>query len=234
VQGWDRYAYAQNNPLSFSDPDGHTPLLVTAAIGALIGFTANYAIQTYNNIQSGMSVGQAASWSNINHQDLAVVTVGGFVGGLTLGVATAAIGAIGLTSGVTTATSAIVGGAAANVAAGQAEALTNAAIDQVTTNTTLEVSSDGQHVVNFSPNPSQFASDASNYGFLNSGTIARDAVVGATVGGLSAGVQGAIADIGTPSALFIGSQPASWIRPASEGVDWAAQTFIEYDKENNR
>jgi len=43
---------------------------------------------------------------------------------------------------LTTATSAIVGGAASNVVAGQAEALTNATINQVKTNTTFEVTPD--------------------------------------------------------------------------------------------
>jgi len=234
VQAWDRYAYVNNNPVLYNDPSGHCLILCTAAISAVIGFTANYALQTINNMQSGMSFGQAASWSNINHQDLAVATVGGFVGGLTLGITTAAVGAIGLTGGLATATSGIVGGAVSNVTAGQTEAVTNAVIDQVTANTTLEVTPEGQHVVNFSPNLNQLASDASNHGFGNPNTIIHDAFVGGVVGGLSVGVQGAIADIGTPSALFIGSQPASWIRPASQGVDWTAQTFIEYDKENNR
>jgi RHS repeat-associated protein len=37
VQAWDRYAYANNNPVKYTDPSGHCLILCTAIIGAGIG-----------------------------------------------------------------------------------------------------------------------------------------------------------------------------------------------------
>ena len=36
-QAWNAYSYALNNPNKYVDPDGESPLLATAAIGAGIG-----------------------------------------------------------------------------------------------------------------------------------------------------------------------------------------------------
>ncbi len=43
-QGYNRYSYALNNPLKYTDPDGHHPLIVAAAVGAAI----SAAMYTYN------------------------------------------------------------------------------------------------------------------------------------------------------------------------------------------
>jgi hypothetical protein len=233
VQAWDRYAYTNNNPITYNDPSGHCLILCTAIIGAAIGFTVNYVAQTFHNMQAGMNIGEAASFSNINHQELAVATVGGFVGGLTLGAGTALVGAARITGTAATITTSIIGGAASNVAAGQAEAITNAAIDQMRTNISFEINSEGQHMINFAPNLNQFANDAHKYGFGQSRTLIRDAIAGGVAGGFSAGLQGVITDIGTPAAEYLGRQPASWIRPASRGVDWLEEYFEQNDKENN-
>jgi RHS repeat-associated protein len=37
VQGWDRYAYANNNPLNYTDDSGHFAWFVSGGIGAAIG-----------------------------------------------------------------------------------------------------------------------------------------------------------------------------------------------------
>jgi RHS repeat-associated protein len=37
IQSWNRYAYANNNPLAYTDPSGHVAWFVTGAIGAAIG-----------------------------------------------------------------------------------------------------------------------------------------------------------------------------------------------------
>jgi RHS repeat-associated protein len=45
-QGYNRYSYALNNPLKYTDPDGHHPLLVAVGIGALVSaamYTGNVA-----------------------------------------------------------------------------------------------------------------------------------------------------------------------------------------------
>lgn len=46
TQGYNRYGYANNNPLIYTDPDGNNPLLIAAVISALISagqYTANVA-----------------------------------------------------------------------------------------------------------------------------------------------------------------------------------------------
>ncbi len=37
IQAWNRFAYANNNPLAYTDPSGHVAWFVTGAIGAAIG-----------------------------------------------------------------------------------------------------------------------------------------------------------------------------------------------------
>lgn len=45
AQSLNRYAYVTNNPLKFTDPSGHNPLLIGAVIGFGVGFVSNIAIQ---------------------------------------------------------------------------------------------------------------------------------------------------------------------------------------------
>lgn len=226
----NRYSYSSNNPLKYTDPSGHFPLLITAAIGVGIGFSANYAIQVYKNMQEGKSLPEAASWSNMNKKELTVATVGGFVGGLTMGAVTAVVGATGLTAGISTAVSGIGGGALANIMGGQAEAITDAAYDQVVNNTRLESTTDGRHLVYFDYNGREFYNDARSKGFLDQQTIKHDAVIGGLVGGATAGLQSIVADAGTPELLYLGRQPASWIRPVSQAIDYFGEVLQQCEE----
>jgi RHS repeat-associated protein len=52
VQAWDRYAYANNNPLAYTDPTGHVAWFVSGAIGAAIGGIVGGALYYANNRDS--------------------------------------------------------------------------------------------------------------------------------------------------------------------------------------
>lgn len=126
-----------NSPINFNDPTGHCADPLTAMLcGAALGFVINYGIQTYDNMTTkGMSFSEAVNWENINKKELVVATVGGAVAGLTMGLASGATAALiygESTAGAAIAftTEYIVGGALANVSAGQAQALTRAATNK--------------------------------------------------------------------------------------------------------
>lgn len=100
-QRWNRYAYSLNNPLKYTDPNGKSPTIVTAAIGAGVGFVFGYAGSlTAQAIRTG-------SFSNLNYDDAAISGLGGAVSGglagLTLGASVAlqgsALGVIGVSAG---------------------------------------------------------------------------------------------------------------------------------------
>ncbi len=59
-QGYNRYSYALNNPLSYTDPDGHHPAIVGAAIAAGIG--AAISAFTYT-AQIMLSEGRFKNWN---------------------------------------------------------------------------------------------------------------------------------------------------------------------------
>lgn len=58
--GLNRYAYAMNNPLVYSDPSGDHPIIVAALIGAAIGVTANGINNSFNNEPFFKNAGTAA------------------------------------------------------------------------------------------------------------------------------------------------------------------------------
>lgn len=84
------YAYARNNPIVYTDPDGKLINFAAAGIGAVVGGIIGGAVAAYNNqnIWTGIGVG---------------ATVGA-VGGLTFGASLAATGAIGFGAGTFTGT----------------------------------------------------------------------------------------------------------------------------------
>jgi hypothetical protein len=58
-QRWNRYTYALNRPLRFTDPDGRDPLLITDGIGAAV-YAASSA---YQNVQLGHLFPQAGEFA---------------------------------------------------------------------------------------------------------------------------------------------------------------------------
>jgi RHS repeat-associated protein len=182
LQAYDRYGYVSNNPIQYNDPTGHFAFLATAAIGAAVGFTVSYGTQVYRNMnEEKMSLTDALDFSNIDKQDLIVATVGGAVAGATMGIASGIVGSViygsSLAGGmVAFAGEYVVGGAAAGLLAGQAEALAEAA-----TNT------NGQIILG--QNENDFNKRARAVGYMNGDKMILDAGVGAITGTLGGIMQ---------------------------------------------
>jgi RHS repeat-associated protein len=112
-QSLNKYSYTYNNPLRYTDPNGHCPWCIGAAIGAATGFTASIVVQKWQHPD------QAINWKSVG-----AATLGGAVAGATLGLAApATLTTLGGTAVVSTAgvgeTAAV--GAAGGVAGGIAE-----------------------------------------------------------------------------------------------------------------
>jgi RHS repeat-associated protein len=224
---WDRYSYTNNSPIRYTDPSGNTPLIVTALLGAVISFSASYVVQTISNINDGMQFTEAAKWSNMDKKTLTVAAVGGFVSGLTMGATSLVIGG---TQGFTVAGEVLYStfsGAVSNTAAGQAEALTNAVIDNFEDSTTLISTSDGRQVIHFDPNFEGFWDEAAGYGFGDWSVISNDAISGAFVGGITSGLNIAMKDLGTPDIAYLGKNPSPFIRPLSKAVDYLGELLLQ-------
>jgi RHS repeat-associated protein len=121
-QTLNKYAYVRNNPLRYTDPDGHCPWCITAGIGALTGGAVSLISQKWahpDRLVNWTAVGAAA--------------VGGAVAGATFGLMTApALATTTLATGTTvveTGTVMQVGaGAISGVVGGIAKRETEAAI----------------------------------------------------------------------------------------------------------
>lgn len=112
-QAWNGYSYALNNPGIYVDPDGRSPTLGTAAIGAAIGTAAGFF---------GSSVAQVVrngGLSNFSWQEAGAASLGGFVSGglagLTLGASTALPAVVGVTASTN-----VIGGGVTRFADGDA------------------------------------------------------------------------------------------------------------------
>jgi RHS repeat-associated protein len=92
-QDLNRYAYARNNPMQYTDPSGHFPILIAIGIGIAVG---------------AISAGIQSDW------DLEATLIGGVLGGASAGVGT------GVASSAYYATLSTLGGTWASVAGGVA------------------------------------------------------------------------------------------------------------------
>jgi RHS repeat-associated protein len=90
-QTLNRYAYVYNNPLRYTDPSGHVPvILVMMGIGAATGALINYGVQVAANIsQNGL---QVQAFTNVNWAAVGASAVAGAVGGATFYGASAVLG----------------------------------------------------------------------------------------------------------------------------------------------
>ena len=103
-QRWNRYAYARNNPLRYTDPDGRAINLVAGGIGAGIGGVAGFVGSAWaQHAQGGAFVWQDA-WAAA-----AGGAVSGGLAGLTLGGSLAAQGGIGAVVAIGAGTNAVGG-----------------------------------------------------------------------------------------------------------------------------
>lgn len=122
-KGYDRYLYANSNPVNRTDPSGHFAPLVGAAVGAIVGFSVDILIQTVPQMMNGTSPLDV----NINWAEAGGAAVAGLASGLTLGVAAALVPA-GATVGTSIATMSIAGGVG-NSFGNQVGAITSGVIE---------------------------------------------------------------------------------------------------------
>ncbi len=103
TQGFDRFAYVNNNPINSSDPSGHCITCVVLA-GMAIGALVDYGIQVYQNTQAGISF-QEALTTDISITEIAKgAVIGGSVALIGAGVASL-IGTAAVTTTAITASS---------------------------------------------------------------------------------------------------------------------------------
>jgi RHS repeat-associated protein len=121
-QALNRYAYVYNNPLRYTDPSGHVPvILVMMGIGAVSGALINYGVQVAANIsQNGLTV---QAFTHVNLASIGASALAGAVGGATFygasAVFAAATGATGIGLG-----NMVLSGALSGALSGQVERAT--------------------------------------------------------------------------------------------------------------
>lgn len=94
-QNLNRYTYGLNNPVRYNDPSGHCVWDLCIVEGAIIGagviLAVDYAVQVNNNLNAGMSFGDAVYYQNINTQELGGAMLLGAGGGAVTAAAAPAV-----------------------------------------------------------------------------------------------------------------------------------------------
>ena len=86
TQAFDRYAYVNNNPVKYVDPDGHFAITTVILIGVGVGAFAGYAGQVIHNLSNDMSFKEALTTD---------ISAGWIVGGAVAG---GVLGGVGFTA----------------------------------------------------------------------------------------------------------------------------------------
>ena len=202
-----------------NDPTGHcVGLLIGALCGAIAGAIVNYTVQVIHNYQSGKTFHD--SLTQIDKKSIAVAAIGGAVAGFTMGLAAGAAGVFATTSalghGLAFTTEYVVGGALANAAAGQAEALASAKLDE-----------NGKIIIHQSRE--EFYSKARDAGYKNIEKMEADAGMGA-VTGLLLGTGKNVIGADPRTAKYTQPEPGPFIRPLTAGMDWMNQYVSQEQK----
>ncbi len=171
-QALNRYSYVGNNPLRYTDPDGHNPLLAAAVGGFLIGGLVSIGQQAYGNWRQGQDLGQAIL--NVDLGKAAGAAVGGAVFGVTMVIAAPAtlIGALGA-------------GAVGGVLGGQAGRGTEAVWDEAA-RTLSGQGWNGQHLLQ----------SCIDNGVLDPTSLTVDAIAGSVSAGIGYGIAKALSGAG--------------------------------------
>jgi len=169
-QSLNRYSYVYNDPLKYTDPSGHNPLLATAALGFAVGFGLNLATQTIKAARSGEYHSVKEVLGAVDLSKVVAAGVGGAVMGGTLGIGTAVLGTTILGTGIGTT---LISGAVAGMAGGQANALSES------------IMSEGWRVLNGEQwNNARFMQIAKQNGVGNLEKMGIDAISGMLSAGL--------------------------------------------------
>jgi RHS repeat-associated protein len=179
-QAFNRYSFVEGNPLKYTDPNGHFAFLALLAAGG-VGALAAGAIDLAKQL-----VVDQKDIKDVNWAEVGGAAAGGFVAGCTLGLAPAGAG-VG-----TLLTLGAIGGAAGS----QAQALTQAGLEEV-----------------LGTNPQgSFIKEARDLGFLDPVTMALNAAAGAIVGTFGGKLSGWLrSQLGVPESAgtirYSGEQP---------------------------
>jgi len=105
--GLNWYAYANNSPLMYVDPDGEVPILAAVLVGAAIGALVDSGITTFMDVRSGEGLDLANTFRSAFRgaitgaiSTIATPATGSFVRGLS-GIAVNKIGIKGVSGGAT-------------------------------------------------------------------------------------------------------------------------------------